>query len=97
MYIEHSAIRYLMNMPIKNGRGIDVSCCYRNLMLLFSIGLEENLVAYFLSRANNEGEVVPIEDSFLDECLFVVSMNSPSFTDIAKYLSIVNLPSPIDP
>jgi hypothetical protein len=37
----------------------------------------ENMVACFLSRNNNESDVVPIKDSFPDKILVVVSINSP--------------------
>jgi hypothetical protein len=35
---------------------------------------KENLVEYFLSRPTNEGEVIPLEDNFLDEYLFQYSI-----------------------
>jgi hypothetical protein len=87
-----------MNKPITNGR------ITRWLLLLqeFNITIldrprKENLVADFLSRINNEGEVVPVEDSFPDEILFAISTNSPWFADIANYLSTEKLPQHFSP
>ena len=45
------------------------------------------MVADFLSRLNNEGEFVLVEDGFLDEKICVVSINSPWFGNIVNYLS----------
>jgi len=53
----------------------------------------ENLVADFLSRINNPSETFPIIDTFLDENLFVVSVKTPWFANIAKYLSTGKFPS----
>jgi hypothetical protein len=57
----------------------------------------ENLVVYFLSRINNEGEVVPVEESFLDEILFAISTQSPWFVDIVNYFFIGKLPQHFSP
>ena len=77
-----------MNKPITNIRII------RLLFLLQKYGIivvdrprRENLVVDFLFRLHNEGEVVPVEDSFPYENLFVVSFKSPRFVDIANYIS----------
>jgi hypothetical protein len=66
VHTDHSAIRYLMNKPITNGR------VTRWLLLLqeFNITIidrpsKENQVVDFLSRLNIEGENVPIFMNFL--------------------------------
>jgi hypothetical protein len=71
VHTDHSAIHYLMNKPVTNGR------VTRWLLLLqeFDISIidkpgRENVVVDFLSRLTNEGEAIPVEDTFLDEHLF---------------------------
>jgi hypothetical protein len=88
IHTDHSTIRYLMNKPITNGR------ITRWLLLLqeFNITIvdrpgKENQVADFLSRLDNKGENILVDDNFLDENLFSISTNSPWFTDIANYLT----------
>ena len=78
MHTDHSAIKYLMNKPVTNAR------VTRWLLLLqeFDITIinkprKENVVADFLSRFTNSHDNFPIEDSFPDEHLFVVSAHSP--------------------
>jgi hypothetical protein len=51
---------------------------------------KENLVAYFLSRIHNEGQVTPVDDDFPDEHLFSISTNSPWFSYVANYLATGN-------
>ena len=68
VHTNHSALRYLINNHITNG-GITR---WLSLMQEFNITVldrpgRENQVAYFLSRLNNSGEVVPISDNFPDE------------------------------
>jgi hypothetical protein len=77
-----------MNKPITNGR------VTRWLLLLqeFDITIvdklgKENVVADFLSRITNEGEAIPVEDTFPDEHIFTLSTNTPWFADIANYLA----------
>ena len=53
---------------------------------------KENVVADFLSRLKTD-ENIPVDDSFLDEYLFVVSAHSPWYADIANYLVAGKLPS----
>jgi hypothetical protein len=92
IHTNHSAIKFLMNKPITNGR------ITRWLLLLqeFNITIvdrpgKENLIAYFLSRIQNGSENDPVDDSFPDEHLFSISTNSPWFTDIENYLAIGKL------
>ena len=44
------------------------------------------MVADFLSRLNNPGEEIPVDDHFPNEHLFFVSIESSWFADIANYL-----------
>ena len=87
MHIDHSAIRYLMNKPLISSR------VTRWLFLLqeFNITIIDrpgkyNVVADFLSRLNNIGEVTPINDDFLEKHLFSMSTDSPWFANVANYL-----------
>jgi len=93
VHTDHSAIRNLMNKPVTSGR------VTRWLLLLqeFNITVldrpgKENQVADFLSRLQNRGEVVPVEDSFPDENLFAISIVNPWYADLANYLSIGRTP-----
>jgi hypothetical protein len=98
VHTDHSAIRYLMNKSITNGR------VTRWLLLLqeFDISIidkpgKENVVVDFLSRLTNEGEAIPVEDNFPDEHLFALSTNTPWFADIANYLAAGRLPQHLSP
>ena len=53
---------------------------------------EENVVVDFLSRLKTDDNT-PVDDSFLNEYLFVVSSHSPWYVDIANYLVAGKLPS----
>jgi hypothetical protein len=50
------------------------------------------MVANFLSRINNEGEVVHVEDKFPNEHLFAISIDSPWFVGIVNYMATGKLP-----
>ena len=98
VHTDHSAIRFLMNKPITNGR------VTRWLLLLqeFNITIidkpgKENVVADFLSRINIGSDDLPINDDFPDEHLFAVSTHAPWFADIANYLATGKLPSHLSP
>jgi hypothetical protein len=98
VHIDHSAIRYLMNKLITNGR------VTRWFLLLQEFGIaiidkpgRENVIADFLSRLTNEGEAIPVEDAFLDEHLFALSTNTPWFADITNYLVVGKLPQHLSP
>jgi len=93
VHTDHSALRYLMNKSITNGR------ITRWLLLMqeFNITVldrpgRENQVADFLSRLHNTGEIVPVFDNFPDEHLFAISVITPWYADIANYLSSGQLP-----
>jgi hypothetical protein len=78
-----------MNKPITNGR------VTRWFLLLhgFNItildeSIKENVVSNFLSRPTNEDEASLVEDLFLDEHLFPLSIHTQWFADTANYLAI---------
>ena len=48
---------------------------------------KENLVADFLSRIQHDNDIKPIDDTFLDEHLFTVFVQTPWLVDIANYLA----------
>ena len=83
-----------MNKPITNGR------IARWLFLLqeFNITIldrpgRENIVVDFLSRINNDNSgPTLVDDTFPDEYLFVVSINSQWFADIENYLASGKFP-----
>ena len=77
-HTDHSAIRYLMNKPVTNGR------VTRWLLLLqeFNITVidrpgKENQVADFLSHLNTKGENVTFFYEFPDEHLFALATHTP--------------------
>jgi hypothetical protein len=85
VHTDHSTIRFLLNKPITNGRVI------RWLLLLqeFNITVldrpgKDNVVADFISQINNEDDDIPIDDSFLDEHLFSLFVNTPWFSGYGK-------------
>ena len=94
VHTDHSTIIFLMNKPITNGR------VTRWLLQLqeFNITVidrpsKENLVANFLSRIQHEDGTKPVDDTFPDEHLFVVSIQTPWFADIANYLATRKIPN----
>ena len=93
MCIDHSAIRYLANKPIKNGK------ITRWLLLLqeFDITIKvyprkENVVADFLSRVPKSDDTLAVEDQFFDGHLFVVAVKTPWYADVENYLAVGKLP-----
>ena len=74
-----------MNKPVTNAQ------VTRWLLLLqeFAITIidirgKENVVTDFLSHFTNNDDNMPVEESFLDEHLFVVSAYSPWYEYVAK-------------
>ena len=67
-----------------------------NIIILDRPG-NENLVANFLSRIKNEDDDILVDDSFLDEHIFSLSVNTPWFADMANYLATRKLPSHLSP
>jgi hypothetical protein len=98
VHTDHSTIRFLMNKPITNGR------VTRWLLLLQEFNIivldrprKDNVVADFLSRIKNEDDDIPVDDSFPDEHLFSLSINTPWFADMENYLATRKLPSHLSP
>jgi hypothetical protein len=58
---------------------------------------KENLVADFISCIKHEGDDIPVDDSFPDEHLFSLSVNTPWFADMENYLATRKLPSHLSP
>jgi hypothetical protein len=92
LYTDHSSIIYLANKPITNGR------VTRWLLLLqeFNITIKdrprrENIVADILSRISKTNYSLTIEDQFLDEHLFSLTINMPWYADVEKYLAVGKL------
>jgi hypothetical protein len=93
IHTDHTKIKYLMNKPITNAR------VTRWLLLLqeFDITIvdrlgKENVVVDFLSRLHINDDNSLVDDSFLDEHLFVISAHSPWYEYIANYLVAGKLP-----
>ena len=87
-----------MNKPITNGR----VTWWLLLLQEFNITIidqpgKENLVAYFLSRIQHEDDTKPFDNTFPDEHLFVVSVQTPWFADIANFLATGKLPNHLSP
>eukprot|EP00253_Pinus_taeda_P028167 PITA_28167 len=98
IHTDHSAIRYLMEKPVTNGR------VTRWLLLLqeFNITVldkpgKQNTVVDFLSRIQNTKEDSLVEDKFPDEYLFAVTTKTPWYADIANYLVTRKLPPQLFP
>eukprot|EP00253_Pinus_taeda_P025248 PITA_25248 len=98
IHTDHSAIRYLMNKPITNGRVTRWVLVLKkfNITVLDKPG-KQNTVADFLSRIQNTKEDSPVEDKFPDEYLFVVTTKTPWYADITNYLVIGKLPPHLFP
>ena len=58
---------------------------------------KENLVVDFLSRIQHDSDTKPIDDTFIDEHLFVVSVQTPWFADIVNYLATRKVPHHLAP
>ena len=87
-----------MNKPITNGR------VTRWLLLLQEFNIividrpgKENLVADLLFGIQHEDNTQPIDDTFPDEHLFVVYVQTPWFADIANYLATHKIPNHFSP
>jgi len=58
---------------------------------------KENPVADLLSRMPKPTDAVAVEDQFPDEHLFVVTVRTPWYADIANYLAVGKLPKHLTP
>lgn len=93
VHIDHSVIKYLMNKLAMYGH----LARWLLLMQEFDITIidkpgKENVVADFLSQLHTPNDLVAIEDSFLDEHLFLLSTKNPWYANIANYLTIGKTP-----
>ncbi|KAL5553027.1 hypothetical protein UlMin_040428 [Ulmus minor] len=85
IFTDHSALKYLFSksdakefdLTIKDKKGV------------------ENVVADHLSRLEleNDTDILPIREAFLDENLFAVLSHTPWYADIANYLVSRQVPS----
>ena len=78
VHTDHSAIRFLMNKPLTNGRVTQWLLLLQefNITVIERHG-KENLVAYLLSHIQHDDGPKPIEDTFPNEHLFDVSVQTP--------------------
>ena len=94
VHTDHSAIRFLMNKPITNGRVTRWLILLQefNITVIERLG-KENLVAYFLSCIQHAEDTKLVDDTFPDEHLFAVSVQTPWFADISNYLATGKIPN----
>lgn len=98
LYTDHFSIKYLANKPINNGR------ITRWMILLQESDItikdrtgKENHVADFLSRMPKPVDAAAVEDQFPDEHLFVVTVKTPWYADVASYIVVGKLPKHLTP
>ena len=98
VHTDHSAITFLINKPITNGR------VNRWLVLLqeFNITVidqpsKENLVVDLLSHIQHEDGTKLVDDTFPDEHLFDESVQTPWFAYISNYLETRKIPNHLSP
>eukprot|EP00253_Pinus_taeda_P025276 PITA_25276 len=58
---------------------------------------KENSIADFLSRMSKPMDTAAVEDQFPNENLFVVTIKTPWYADVANYLAIGKLPKHLTP
>ena len=98
MHTAHSAIIFLMNKPITNGRVTRWLLLLQEFNIIFIDQLgRENLVANFVSLIQHDDSAKPIDDTFPEEHLFVLFVQTPWFADIANYLATGKLPNHLSP
>ena len=87
-----------MNKPITNGRVTQWLLLLQEFnIIVIDQPTKENIVAYFLSCIQHEDGTKPIEDTFPNEHLSVVSVQTPWFVDIANYLETRKIPNHLSP
>ena len=94
VHTNHSAIRFLMNKKITNGRVTQWLLLLQefNITVIDRPG-KENLIANFLSRIQHEDGTKLVDDTFPNEHLFFVSVQTPWLADIANYLATGKIPN----
>jgi hypothetical protein len=87
-----------VNKPITNGRVTRWLLLLKdfNIIALDRPGME-NLVVDFISCIKHEGDDIIVDDSFPDEYLFSLSINTPWFEYMENYLATRKLPSHLSP
>ena len=87
-----------MNKPITNGRVTQWLLLLQefNITIIDRPG-KDNLVTDFLSRIQHDDDTKPVDDTFPDEHLFAVYVQTPWFADIANYLATRKLPNHLSP
>jgi len=95
---DHSAIKYLANKLITNGRVTH----WLLLLQEFDITIrdrpgKENLVANFFSQVPITYDTVAVDDQFPKENLFVVAVKISWYADVANYLAVGKLPKHLTP
>jgi hypothetical protein len=93
MFIDHSALKYLVNKPVLVGR----ICRWLLLFLEFDLEVIVKLGKLnggpdHLSRVTNGEEPTNLEDNFLDAQLFSVHIVDDYFAEIIQYLSTGTAP-----
>ena len=98
LYTDHSAIKYLANKPVTNGRVTRWLILFQEFDITIKdrIG-KENPVVDFLSRMPKIDDLAAVEDQFHDEHLFVVTLKTPWYVDVTKYLAVGKLPRHLTP
>ena len=88
VHTDNSAIIFLMNKPITNGRVAQWLLFLQefNIIVIDRPG-KENIVSDFLSHIQHEDGTKPVDDTFPDEHLFVVYVQTTWFADISNYLA----------
>ena len=98
VHMDHSAIRFLMNKLVTNGRVTQWLLLLQefNTIVVDRPG-RENLVADFLSRIQHDDGARLVDDTFPDEHLFAVFVQTPYLANIANYLATGKLPNHLSP
>lgn len=93
VHTNHTAIHFLMNKPITNGRITHWLLLLQefDITIVDKLG-KDNLVAEFVSRLNIDDNCIPTKDSFLDEYIFGISTYSPWYENIANYIAARKFP-----
>jgi hypothetical protein len=93
MFIDHSALKYLINKQVLGGRICKWLLLFQEFDFEVIVKLGKlNARLNHLSRITNGEELTNLEDKFLDAHLFSVQVADEDFTDIIQYLSIGNTP-----
>ena len=82
-----------MHKPITNDKiTIYLLVLHEFKVIILDLSSRGNLVVDILSQIHNDTDITLVNDSFLDEHLFLVSSNTPWFANIVNYLATGKLP-----